>query len=79
MIELIFKYWLLLYFKLFLVKGQPKSVFSKYSSYISSYKGFKELKYVDLLLLNLQRIKDVQGFKELQYVDLQLDFQRPTT
>ena len=54
-------------------------MFSKYSSYISSYKGFKELKYVDLLLLNLQRIKDVQGFKELQYVDLQLDLQRPTT
>ena len=53
-------------------------MFSKYSSYISSYEGFKGLKYVDLLLLNLQRIKDVQGFKELQYADLQLDLQRPT-
>ena len=55
-------------------------MFRKYSSYISSYQGFKELQYVDLLLLDLQRItNNLQGFKELQYVDLQLDLERTAT
>ena len=55
---------------------QQKSV----SSYISSYRGFKELQYVDLVLIDVQRItNNSQGFKELQYVDLQLDLQRTTT
>ena len=57
-----------------------KRLFRKYSSYISSYQRFKELQYVDLLLLDLQRItNNLQGFKELQYVDLQLDLERTAT
>ena len=63
MIELTFKWRLLLYFKLFLVKVYQKSVFSKYSSYISNYQGFKELQYVDLLLLDLQRITTCKDSK----------------
>ena len=55
-------------------------MFRKYSSYISSCQRFKELQYVDLLLLDLQRItNNLQGFKELQYVDLQLDLERTAT
>ena len=63
-----------------LVKVWQKSVFRKHSSYISSYQRFKELQYVDLLLLDLRRItNNLQGFKELQYVDLQLDLERTAT
>ena len=38
-------------------------MFSKYSSYIGSYQGFKELQYVDLLLLDLQRITTCKDSK----------------
>ena len=54
-------------------------MFRKYSSYISSYQGFKELQYVDLLLLDLQRITTCKNSKNQQYLDLQLDLQRTAT
>ena len=39
-------------------------MFRKYSSYISSYQGFKELQYVDLLLkLQLARIQRIAIFR----------------
>ena len=55
-------------------------MFSKYSSYINNYQGFKELQYVDLLLLDLQRTTTCKdSICRLQYVDLQLDLQGTTT
>ena len=55
-----------------------KSVFRKYSSFISSYQDFKELQYVDFTT-RFTKNYNLQGFKELQYVDLQLDLQRTIT
>ena len=55
MIELIFKYCLLLHFKLLLVKVKQKSVFRKCSSFIQNISVVtKVLQYVDLQL-DLQR------------------------
>ena len=51
-------------------------MFKKYSSYISSYQGFKKLQYVDLLLLDLQRMTTSKNYNmhiyNLIYKELQL-------
>ena len=53
-------------------------MFREYSSYISSYQGFKELS-VYRFTTRFTKSYNLQGFKELQYVDLLLDLQRTTT
>ena len=52
--------------------AKKKSVF-RYSSYISSYQRFKELKC--RFTTRFTKSYNLLGFKELQYVDLQLDLQ----
>ena len=54
-------------------------MFSKYSSYIGSYQGFKELQICRFTTTQFTKNCNLQGFKELQDVDLQLDLQRTTT
>ena len=44
--------------------------------YIGSYRGLKELQYVDLLDDLYTKNCYLQGFKELQYVDLQVNSER---
>ena len=63
-------------FQTFVVKVQQERVFKKYSSYISSYQGFTKLQYVDLLLLDLQRMATSKNYNmhiyNLIYKELQL-------
>ena len=52
--------------------AKKKSVF-RYSSYISSYQRFKELKC--RFTTRFTKSYNLLGFKELQHVDLQFDLQ----